>query len=84
MLIKELNPLDVKIGDKLVNYHDFSDVYTVDKITIYGFDALTTLVILGMPVVGEYDAFGIQLSHYTIEEKIKLVYTKQLSRLIQL
>lgn len=61
MIIKELNQLDVKIGDKLVDCNDISDVYTVDKIT--------TLVILVYQFAIHYDLLGIQLSEYPIAEK---------------
>jgi hypothetical protein len=82
MIIKELKTLDLKVGDKLKEYTRPPEVYTVDKATPNGFVALTSLVILGIPVVISYDVFGMPLSLYSIEEKIKLAYTNKQSRLI--
>jgi hypothetical protein len=85
MIIKELIHLDLKIGDKLVDYNHKSDFYTIVEINHDGFVADTNIFGLGVRVNIPYDNFGCPANGPNIETTIKRsAYTKQLSRLIPL
>lgn len=83
MIIKELNPLDVKIGDKLVDYIS-NVVYTVMRKMPTSFLVGKNPIGRGIGISMTYDIYGIQFNTHPINTKIKLAYTNKLKRLIPL